>query len=54
MTYASIESSPAEGRPYFLYQFIEGAQVWRFTSRALGVIRMVARSSAFVAARAIW
>jgi uncharacterized phage protein (TIGR02218 family) len=34
MTYASIESSPAEGRPYFLYQFIEGAQVWRFTSRA--------------------
>jgi uncharacterized phage protein (TIGR02218 family) len=34
MTYASIESSPAEGRPYFLYQFIEGAQLWRFTSRA--------------------
>lgn len=34
MTYASIESSPAEGRPYFLYQFVEGDQVWRFTSRA--------------------
>jgi len=34
MTYASIESSPAEGRPYFLYQFIEATQVWRFTSRA--------------------
>jgi len=33
MTYASIESSTAEGRPYFLYQFVEGAQVWRFTSR---------------------
>jgi uncharacterized phage protein (TIGR02218 family) len=33
MTYASIETSPAEGRPYFLYQFVEGAQVWRFTSR---------------------
>jgi hypothetical protein len=34
MTYASIESSSAAGRPYFFYQFIEGAQVWRFTSRA--------------------
>lgn len=34
MTYTSIESSAAEGRPYFLYQFIEGDQVWRFTSRA--------------------
>ena len=34
MTYATIESSPAEGRPYFLYQFVEGDQVWRFTSRA--------------------
>lgn len=34
MTYASIESSVAEGRPYFLYQFVEGDNVWRFTSRA--------------------
>ena len=34
MTYSSIESSDAEGRPYFLYQFVEGDQVWRFTSRA--------------------
>jgi len=34
MTYASIESSTAEGRPYFLYQFVEGLQIWRFTSRA--------------------
>jgi len=34
MSYASIESSSAEGRPYFLYQFAEGDQVWRFTSRA--------------------
>jgi uncharacterized phage protein (TIGR02218 family) len=34
MTYASIEASVAEGRPYFLYQFVEGDQVWRFTSRA--------------------
>jgi uncharacterized phage protein (TIGR02218 family) len=34
MSYDAIEASPAEGRPYFLYQFIEGAQVWRFTSRA--------------------
>lgn len=33
MTYASIEASPAEGRPYFLYQFVEGEQIWRFTSR---------------------
>ncbi len=34
MTYTTIESSVAEGRPYFLYQFVEGDQVWRFTSRA--------------------
>lgn len=34
MTYSSIETSVAEGRPYFLYQFVEGDQVWRFTSRA--------------------
>ena len=34
MTYASIESSSAEGRPYYLYQFVEGDQIWRFTSRA--------------------
>ena len=34
MSYASIEASAAEGRPYFLYQFVEGDQVWRFTSRA--------------------
>jgi uncharacterized phage protein (TIGR02218 family) len=34
MTYASIEASTAEGRPYFLYQFIEATQVWRFTSQA--------------------
>lgn len=34
MTYTSVETSPAEGRPYFLYQFVEGDQVWRFTSRA--------------------
>jgi len=34
MSYASIEASAAEGRPYFLYQFVEGEQVWRFTSKA--------------------
>jgi uncharacterized phage protein (TIGR02218 family) len=34
MTYTTIETSVAEGRPYFLYQFVEGDQVWRFTSRA--------------------
>ncbi|MFN3953335.1 MAG: phage BR0599 family protein [Pararhodobacter sp.] len=34
MTYTSIESSISEGRPYFLYQFVEGEEVWRFTSRA--------------------
>ena len=34
MTYAILESSGAEGNPYFLYQFVEGDQVWRFTSRA--------------------
>lgn len=34
MTYTTIETSPADGRPYYLYQFVEGDQVWRFTSRA--------------------
>ncbi|WP_323033202.1 hypothetical protein [Paracoccus sp. (in: a-proteobacteria)] len=34
MSYANIEASAAEGRPYFLYQFVEGEQVRRFTSRA--------------------
>jgi uncharacterized phage protein (TIGR02218 family) len=34
MTYDTIEASIAEGRPYFLYQFVEGDAVWRFTSRA--------------------
>jgi len=34
MTYTTIDASPAEGRPYFLYQFVEAEQVWRFTSRA--------------------
>ena len=34
MTYDLIEASTAEGRPYYLYQFIEGDAVWRFTSRA--------------------
>lgn len=34
MTYATLEASSAEGRPYYLYQFVEGDQVWRFTSRA--------------------
>ncbi len=35
MTYATVESSPAEGQPYFLYQFVEGDLVSRFTSRAM-------------------
>ena len=34
MTYDAVEASTAEGRPYYLYQFIEGDAVWRFTSRA--------------------
>ena len=34
MTYTTIEASVAEGRPYYLYQFVEGSQVWRFTSRS--------------------
>jgi hypothetical protein len=34
MTYDTIEASIAEGRPYYLYQCIEGDAVWRFTSRA--------------------
>ena len=34
MTYASIETSISDGRPYYLYQFVEGDQIWRFTSRA--------------------
>jgi len=34
MTYGTLEASTAEGQPYFLYLFAEGAVVWRFTSRA--------------------
>ena len=34
MSYDTIEASTAAGRPYFLYQFIEATQVWRFASRA--------------------
>ena len=34
MTHDSVEASVDEGRPYFLYQFVEGAQIWRLTSRA--------------------
>lgn len=34
MSYDSIEASPAEGRPYYLYQFVEGSELWRFTGRA--------------------
>jgi hypothetical protein len=34
MTYTTIDTSPAEARPCFLYQFVEEDQVWRFTSRA--------------------
>ncbi|MFT5511330.1 MAG: hypothetical protein ACI89J_004431, partial [Hyphomicrobiaceae bacterium] len=29
MSYDAIEASTAEGRPYFLYQFIEGSEAWR-------------------------
>ncbi|WP_424931887.1 phage BR0599 family protein [Amaricoccus macauensis] len=34
MTFDTIEASVADSRPFFLYQFSQGAQVWRFTSRA--------------------
>lgn len=34
MTYDTIESSTAEGRPLYLYRFTEGPETWRFTSRA--------------------
>ncbi len=34
MTYDSIEESTAEGQPLYLYQFTDGPQMWRFTSRA--------------------
>jgi hypothetical protein len=33
MTHATIETSSFKGRPYFFYQFVEGEQIWRFTSR---------------------
>ncbi|PQO23075.1 hypothetical protein C2I36_09860 [Rhodobacteraceae bacterium WD3A24] len=33
MSYSSIEESTAQGRPLYLYQFNEDAQVWRFTNR---------------------
>ena len=35
MTYDTLETSTAEGRPYFLYLFAEGTNLWRFTSRAV-------------------
>jgi len=34
MTYDTLETSTAEGRPYFLYLFAEGTALWRFTGRA--------------------
>lgn len=34
MTYSDLEASVADGRPYHLYLFAEGAQLWRFTSLA--------------------
>lgn len=34
MSYDLIETATGEGRPYFLYLFAEGSQLWRFTSRA--------------------
>ena len=34
MSYDSIEESTAEGRPLYLYQFTDGPETWRFTSRA--------------------
>jgi uncharacterized phage protein (TIGR02218 family) len=34
-SYDTLETSSAEGRPYFLYLFAEGASLWRFTSRAV-------------------
>lgn len=34
MSYDLAETSTAEGRPYFLYLFAEGHEVWRCTSRA--------------------
>ncbi len=33
-TYDDLETSTAEGRPFFLYRFAEGSDLWRFTSRA--------------------
>lgn len=35
MSYDELETSTAEGRPYFLYLFAEGTAFWRFTSRAV-------------------
>ncbi|MCC5982944.1 MAG: hypothetical protein JJU42_01150 [Rhodobacteraceae bacterium] len=34
MTHPTLAVSASECRPYFLYHFVEGAQVWLFTSRA--------------------
>ena len=40
MSYSTIEASPSEGRPYFLYQFAEATQIWRFTSRAADLVSL--------------
>jgi uncharacterized phage protein (TIGR02218 family) len=33
VTYDALEQTTAEGRPYFLYRFVEGDTIWRFSSR---------------------
>lgn len=48
MTYDTIEASAAEGRPYYLYQFIEGTEVWRFTGRATDWISAGSGGAEFV------
>ncbi len=48
MTYDTIEASVADGRPYYLYQFVEGAEVWRFTSRATDWISAGSGGAEFV------
>lgn len=40
MTYQAFETSPHAGSPIELYEFVQGAQVWRYTSRGADVVAL--------------
>lgn len=40
MTYQAFETSAHAGNPVELYEFVQGAQVWRYTSRGADVVAL--------------